>query len=102
VAAFDIAHYQAVDLPTGYATQVLDRNHAGLISIQQITKDPVLTHILVPSSLRTNNTKVITSFLLDKSGSNTTKATTAVSTAGANTSSLNTGTTSPSSPSSKR
>jgi pimeloyl-ACP methyl ester carboxylesterase len=75
----DLLHYQAADLPTEYATQVLDKNHTGLISMQQITKSPVLTHILVPSSviitsLRTNNTKVITNFLLKKFENNTTKA----------------------------
>jgi uncharacterized protein len=35
----DILRYQVVDLPSEYATQVLDKNHTGLISIQQITKD---------------------------------------------------------------
>jgi hypothetical protein len=34
-----ILRYQVVDLPSEYATQVLDKNHTGLISIQQITKD---------------------------------------------------------------
>ena len=47
----DILHYQGVSLPSGYATQVLDKNHTGLISIQQIAKDPVLRHLLVPSSV---------------------------------------------------
>src|SRR2546428_9172143 len=31
----DILHYQAVSLRSEYATQVLDKNHTGLISIQQ-------------------------------------------------------------------
>ena len=63
--ARDLFQYQTVSLPLQYATQVLDKNHTGLISIQQIAKDPVLRHLLVPSSvmltfLRTNNTKLIT------------------------------------------
>jgi uncharacterized protein len=41
----DLLHYQAVSLPSEYATQVLDKNHTGLISIQQITKDPVLRNL---------------------------------------------------------
>jgi uncharacterized protein len=32
----DIVHYQAVSLPSAYSTQVLDKNHTGLISKQQI------------------------------------------------------------------
>ena len=47
----DLLQYQAVSLPLQYATQVLDKNHTGLISIQQIAKDPVLRHLLVPSSV---------------------------------------------------
>jgi hypothetical protein len=79
----DILRYQAVDLPTEYATQVLDKNHTGLISIEQISEDPfrysLVLNLLVPSSvvhtfLRTNNTKVITNFLLEKFGNNTTKS----------------------------
>jgi pimeloyl-ACP methyl ester carboxylesterase len=72
----DLLHYQAVSLPSEYATQVLDKNHTGLISIQQIAKDPVLRNLLVPSSvmltfLRTNNTKVITNDLVNQFGNNT-------------------------------
>jgi len=72
----DLLHYQAVSLPSEYATQVLDKNRTGLISIQQIAKDPVLRNLLVPSSvlltfLRTNNTKVITNDLVNKFGNNT-------------------------------
>jgi uncharacterized protein len=57
----DLVYYQRVSLPSEYATQVLDKNHTGLISIQQISKDPVLRYLLVPYSvvltfLRTNNT----------------------------------------------
>ena len=60
----DILHYQAVFLPLEYASQVLDKNHTGSISIQQIIKHPVLSYLLVPSSfLRTNNTKAISSAL---------------------------------------
>ena len=72
----DLLNYQTVFLPLQYATQVLDKNHTGLISIQQISKDPVLTSLLVPSSdiltfLRTNNTKVITNALVNKFENNT-------------------------------
>ena len=42
----DILRYQAVDLPMEYATQVLDKNQTGLITIQQISKDAVLMHLL--------------------------------------------------------
>ena len=64
----DVEYYQDVSLPSAYATQVLDKNHTGLISIQQIAKDPFLRPLLVPSSvmltfLRTNNTKAITTTL---------------------------------------
>jgi pimeloyl-ACP methyl ester carboxylesterase len=34
----DLVHYQAVSVPSEYATQVLDKNHTGLISIEQISK----------------------------------------------------------------
>jgi uncharacterized protein len=79
----DLVHYQAVSVPSEYATQVLDKNHTGLISIQQISKDPfrysVVLRLLVPSSvlytfLRTNNTKVISSALIDKFANNTIEA----------------------------
>ena len=77
--ARDLVHYQTVSIPLEYAAQVLDKNHTGLISIQQITKDPLITPLLVPSSvlhnfLRTNNTKVIANFLLNESGNNPIKA----------------------------
>jgi uncharacterized protein len=67
-----------VSIPETYARQVLDKNHTGLISIQQIGKDPVLDHIFVPSSvlltfLRTNDTKVITNYIANKFGNNTIK-----------------------------
>lgn len=61
----DVEYYQTVSLPSEYATQVLDKNHTGLISIQQIAKDPLLLKfLLLPHSLlRTNNTKAITTTL---------------------------------------
>ena len=75
----DIVSYQSVYLPSEYTTQVLDKNHTGLISIQQIAKDPLLRNLLVPSSvlltfLRTNNTKVITNALVNEFGNNTAEA----------------------------
>ena len=74
----DLLHYQAVYLPETYATQVLDKNHTGMISIQQMAKDPVLSPIFVPFSvllafLRTNDTKVITNYLMNKFGNDTIK-----------------------------
>ena len=57
--------YQDVSLPLEYTTQVLDKNHTGLISIQQIANDPLLLKFLpLPHSLLlTNNTKTITTTL---------------------------------------
>jgi uncharacterized protein len=64
-------HNLDVTLPSEYATQVLDKNHTGLISIQQIAKDPVLKNLVVPSSvLLTNNIKVITNALIKEFGTN--------------------------------
>ena len=37
-----------VSVPSEYATKVLDKNHTGLISIQQIANDPLLSHLLAP------------------------------------------------------
>jgi pimeloyl-ACP methyl ester carboxylesterase len=57
----DIGYPQYVNLPLEYATQVLDKNHTGSISIQQISKDPLMLSLLVPSSVffsRTHDTKV--------------------------------------------
>jgi hypothetical protein len=66
----DLLRYHVVDLNLEYATQVLDKNHTGLISIQQIPNDPLLGQYLVPPSLLdTNNTKVITNNLVEKFGS---------------------------------
>jgi predicted esterase len=72
----DSAYRQSVSFPLEYATQVLDKNHTGLISIQQIAKDPLLRNLLVPSSvlptfLRTNNTEVKTNALADQFENNT-------------------------------
>jgi alpha-beta hydrolase superfamily lysophospholipase len=75
----DIVYYQYVNLPLEYATQVLDKNHTGFISIQQISKDPLylyLLNLLVPSSvlqtfLRTNDTSVISNAVINKFGNNT-------------------------------
>jgi uncharacterized protein len=65
----NILRYQVVDLNLEYATQVLDKNHTGLTSIQQIPNDPLLGQYLVSSSLLdTNNTKVITNYLIKKFG----------------------------------
>jgi len=64
-----ITSYQR-DLPLAYATQVLDKNHTGFISIKQIAKDPVLLGAIVPLSiqekLRSNNTKAITTTTIAK------------------------------------
>jgi uncharacterized protein len=76
----DIVYNQYVNLPSEYATQVLDKNHTGLISIQQISNDPfrysLLVNLLVPTSvlhtfLRTHDTKVISNALVNKFGNNT-------------------------------
>ena len=65
----DILHYQVIDHPLEYAMQVLDKNHTGLISIQQIAEDPLLGFYLVSSSLLdTNNTTAITDSLAEKFG----------------------------------
>ena len=65
-----VEYYQEVSLPLEYATQVLDKNHTGLISIKQIEKAPVLLGFLpLPYSLvRTNNTKAITTILVKDFG----------------------------------
>jgi pimeloyl-ACP methyl ester carboxylesterase len=48
----DLAYYQVVSVPLQYSTQVLDKNHTGLISVQQISKAPVLLlNLPVPKSL---------------------------------------------------
>ena len=64
----DILRFQVVDLPLEYATKVLDRNHPGLISIQQIAKDPLLSYYLESTFLHTNNTKTIIKNQVEKFG----------------------------------
>jgi uncharacterized protein len=64
----EVEYYQDVSLPLEYASQVLDRNHTGSISIQQIANDPLLRQFLVPSSViltffATNNIEPITTTL---------------------------------------
>ena len=73
-----VEYYQDVSLPLEYVAQVVDKNHTGLISIQQISKDPLRAY-LVPSSvmhsfLRTNNTKVISDALENIFANNTIEA----------------------------
>ena len=71
----DSAHRQSVSFPSEYATQVLDKNRTGFMSIQQIAKDPLLRNLLVPSSvLRTNNAEVITNALVNQFENNTIEA----------------------------
>ncbi len=67
----NIVYYQYVNLPLAYATQVLDKNHTGLIPIQQIAKAPLLIRDIVPPSIsQANNTKAITNTLAKEFGSN--------------------------------
>jgi dienelactone hydrolase len=64
-----LLYYQAVDLPLRYATQVLDKNHTGFVSIQQMAKDPMPFKFIVPMyAALTNNTKAITDSLFEKFG----------------------------------
>jgi predicted esterase len=66
-----VEYYQDVSLPLEYASQVLDRNKTGFISIQQIANDPLLRQFVVPSSVMlTNNTEVITTTLAKDFGTN--------------------------------
>jgi pimeloyl-ACP methyl ester carboxylesterase len=72
----DLIHLQRVSHPLEYASQVLDKNHIGLISIQQIAEDPILRGLLVPISvlltfIRTNNTEVISNALVNTFANNT-------------------------------
>ncbi len=56
----DLLYYQGVNLPLRYATQVLDKNHTGFVSIQQMAKVPLPFKFIVPTyAVLTNNTKVI-------------------------------------------
>jgi uncharacterized protein len=67
----DIVYYQYVNLPLTYATQVLDKNHTGLIPLKQIAKAPLLIRDIVPPSIsQANNTKAITNTLAKEFGNN--------------------------------
>ena len=75
----ELLYFQVVQLPLFYAEKVLDYNHDGLISIQQIAKSLILSQSLVPSSViitsfLSNNTKVISDALVDKFSNNTNEA----------------------------
>jgi pimeloyl-ACP methyl ester carboxylesterase len=69
-----LVFYQTVALPLEYAAQVLDKNHTGFISIEQIAKDPVLLlggGLPIPSSiLHPYNAKTMTNFLAREFGTN--------------------------------
>src|SRR5215467_3615958 len=69
-----LGFYQNVQIPLEYAAQVLDKNHTGFISIEQMAKDPVLLTsggLPIPSSmLRPNNTKTISDTLVREFGTN--------------------------------
>jgi hypothetical protein len=74
-----VEYYQDVSLPLEYATQVLDSNHTGSISIRQITTDHLITPLFVSSSVMrtfflTNDTKVISDALVNKFGNSTIEA----------------------------
>jgi hypothetical protein len=66
----DLVYYQAVSVPLQYSMQVLDKNHTGFISMQQIAKAPVLLLNLPVSVsfLRTHNTKAISSIIVKEFG----------------------------------
>jgi dienelactone hydrolase len=65
----DLFYYSAVDLPLQYATQVLDKNHTGFVSVQQMAKVPKPFKWLIPmSAANTNDTKVILSALTKEFG----------------------------------
>ena len=68
----DLYYYQVVISPLEYAKQVLDKNHTGLTSIQQLATDPLVRKFLVPLSvLSTNgNTEDITKALQKDFGTN--------------------------------
>jgi pimeloyl-ACP methyl ester carboxylesterase len=67
-----LAFNQYVALPLEYAAQVLDKNHTGFISIEQIAKDPViLINLAIPSSLlHPYNAKTMANFLAREFGTN--------------------------------
>ena len=60
----DILYYQVVDLRSDYATQVLDTNRTGFVSIDQMASDPLLDDVVVNSSLL--NTRNVTTAILPK------------------------------------
>ena len=65
----DVEYYQDVSLPLEYAMQEVDKNHTGLVSIQQIVADPFLRNFLLPSSIAyTNDTKAMTDALIKDFG----------------------------------
>jgi uncharacterized protein len=67
----DLYYYQVVLSPSEYAKQVLDKNHTGLISIQQLATDPVVRKFLVPISvLGSNNIQDMTKALKKDFGTN--------------------------------
>ena len=60
----DLYYHQVVTTPSEYAKQVLDKNNTGLISIKQLSTDPLLRKFIIPLSiLSTNNTEDITKTL---------------------------------------
>src|SRR5215813_3600343 len=66
-----LEYNQLVGLPIEYANQVLDKNHTGLISIQQVATDPILLPILLPKPLLiANDTEAISSTLTKGFGTN--------------------------------
>jgi uncharacterized protein len=73
----EIEYYQSIPEPLQYSMQVLDKNHTGFISIQQIAKDPLLLlNLPVPKSflhtlsLHPNNTTAINNFIGKEFGTN--------------------------------
>ena len=67
----DVEYYQDVSLPLEYAMRELDKNHTGLISIQQIVWDPFLRNFLLPPSIsHTNDTKAMSAALIKEFGNN--------------------------------
>jgi uncharacterized protein len=73
----EIEYYQSIPEPLQYSMQVLDKNHTGFISIQQIAKDPLLLlNLPVPRSflhtlfLHPNNTTAIYNTLVKEFGTN--------------------------------
>jgi uncharacterized protein len=54
----DILYYQVVDIRFNYASEVLDVNHTGFVSIDQMTSDPLLDDVVINSSL--SNTHNVT------------------------------------------